>query len=263
MLVTGMAFQTSLAAPTLGIVPAALLLSSDILISAYILSPKLVGAAGGATLASSAAIGAFLLIQYGTPAGVVPPAVCTALLLLRRSGMAIGGADIKCLVSLAVALPSLPGEPLMWPAPQIPVMAVTFWALALCMCYGIRNAVANAIEGNMDASMFSEVRMPISRARTAHVWPAEDAVDGKIRRVGRTGPEAYDRLEKNGARDVAVIPKIPFIVPVAASLAMVMALGDPLCALTRCRGPRSCSGRTRRTCPPPGTPDPRGSPASL
>jgi len=152
-----------------------------------------------------------------------------------------GGADAKCLITLSIMFPLYPsffGLPMIdIPSNQMSQIfvcsiSVLFVAAVLTTPVILYLALRSAKESGLSTRMFSGYRMNILKAENSDVWPLEDIVDGEL--VPIKIPEEkdmssiYARLKEAGCEDVRVTPMIPFIVLIAAALAVVALLGNPL-----------------------------------
>ena len=227
--------------------PLAASVAGTALLAAYMLSPRLVGCAGGLVVASALILfAASYLADPGSPravSGLTAPAMFLIFLVMYRAGVLAGGADAKCLMSVAMVFPWYPvtdGVPALW-APAYPEalvlnpsVSVLLLALVLSAAWGLGAAVRNLRRGEVSRRMFHSYRMTIGEARTAHVWPMERASGGAAA-YGRCGTdekgEVLDGLEAAGRSDVLVTPMIPFVVPAALAFVATMLLGSPFLAL--------------------------------
>lgn len=179
--------------------------------------------------------GEYLIQLYLIPICFVIMYVLFILGILR------GGADAKCFMVMAMVFqtyPSFPGVPLI-SLPSENIMLIISVPLALLfhaalftvigmLIYGMINTFGNGAPWGMK-SMFWK-RMLISEARTSHVWPKQDIVEGKIVYLNYVSDdkEIYDRLEAAGENDIWVTPIIPFMVPTLAALVFVIFVGNIL-----------------------------------
>ncbi len=153
-------------------------------------------------------------------------------------GILPGGADVKCLVSLALLFPVYPsfaGLPLI-PAAGHPAAAVLtfsvsalFLAALLTAAAALPRIAAGVARGERGAVQLTRM-MGVDAARASHVWPVQDVVGGELTPVRCTGDpaEVYDRLAAAGIAEVRVTPMIPFIVPLTAAVLILAVLGNPL-----------------------------------
>lgn len=217
------------------------------LLAAYMFSPRLVGTAGGAAVAVALVLSAVSYLadpgDLRAVANLTAPAMFLIFLAMYRAGVLAGGADAKCMMSVAMVFPWYPvtdGVPALWsPAhPEAlvlnPSVSVLLLALIMSAAWGLGAAVRNIRRGDISRRMFHAYRMPIGEARSAHVWPMERMTGDGVER-GRCGTdekeEVLDGLEAAGRPDVLVTPMIPFVVPAAVAFASTMLLGSPFLAL--------------------------------
>jgi preflagellin peptidase FlaK len=144
--------------------------------------------------------------------------VCYVLfVILFLTGTIKGGADVKCLMSIAIMFPVYPlfGDPLI----AVPLMiskiisfpiAVLFHAAVLSMLLVIPMAARNIMRGDTKfPKLFTGYRMDATKAQNSHVWTMDEnevADDGRI----------------------WVTPKIPFIVPITAAAIFLVFAGNVL-----------------------------------
>lgn len=154
-------------------------------------------------------------------------------------GIVRGGADVKCLICLALMFPVYPSvSPFPLIGPGDPVISgvftfsvsVLFFGTLFVMFLGIRFALINRRAGDTGPGRFTGYMMSIEDARKSHVWPMQDVVDGEVIRCGAfDDPEsAYIRLEAAGLERIWVTPMIPFIIPMTAAAVMLAIAGNPL-----------------------------------
>ena len=155
------------------------------------------------------------------------------------TGLLRGGADAKCLMSLALAFPVYPVSdplPLLWvmDQPESLVanlsMSVLVVSLALSLSSVFYVLCVNLRQGYRGRRMLTAFPMDVGRARTAFVWPVERVADGeKVPcRDYDSREKILDELEAAGIERVMVTPMIPFVVPVAVSFAVVVVLGSSM-----------------------------------
>lgn len=144
-----------------------------------------------------------------------------------------GGADAKALMVLAFLCP--------WPSPQGAVsLAPAVDALAngslLVLVVPLLALMVNLARGRFafPAALLGKP-MPLAKARAAHVWPMQTVgPDGQVRwrywqKAGLADLESdYDSLHRAGLREVWVTAKVPFLVPLAAGLALAWWPGNLL-----------------------------------
>ncbi len=150
-----------------------------------------------------------------------------------------GGADAKCLISLAMLFPLYPS---IWMLPLIdapsvaaqivlpfPVMVLflaSLMSLLVLPYFVVRNIM------NRDLSMpqmLLGTRIPIERAESGHYWPMEAvSPDGSIVKRATPQGEGFEELRTAGAEVVWVTPKIPLLIPLTAAMLLLIILGNPL-----------------------------------
>lgn len=167
-----------------------------------------------------------LAIAYGGAA-----AVAGAMYAFWRLRL-FGGADAKALMVLAFLAP--------WPAPRGVSIQPALDALAngslLMLAVPVACLLANLVRGDFALpAMMLGWRLPLGRARAAHVWPLQRVgADGQVgwvywRKASLDALDAeYDALEAAGVRRVWVQAKVPFLVPLALGLAVAWWKGNLL-----------------------------------
>lgn len=141
-----------------------------------------------------------------------------------------GGADAKALMVLAFLAP--------WPSPSPLSLQPALDALAngslLMVALPALLLAFNLVRGDVAwPAMLLGRPVPIGQARAAHVWPMQRALpDGTVRwrfwqraRLESLDAE-YDALAKAGVTRVWVTAKVPFLVPLAAGLALSWSWGN-------------------------------------
>lgn len=219
-----------------GTLPALLSAVSAAFVAAWVLCDRLSG------IRSMLAVIPALLLSvaaYAVDPGAGAQSAITVVMvalfyILYRTGVVRGGADAKCLMSVAIVYPVYPSSgavPILWDAPMQaaavlnPSVSVMASALALSMLWGIPVVVCNVRAGRIDRRMFHVLRMPAEKARGAFVWP----VDGDAVLYDRSDAEEF--LRRAGPGDVRVTPMIPFVLPLFAACAVTVLAGSPLFAL--------------------------------
>jgi preflagellin peptidase FlaK len=160
-----------------------------------------------------------LALAYGT--AVVVCALLYAMWYFRL----FGGADAKALMVLAFLAP--------WPSPAaLLAIAPALDALAngslLMLAVPVGTLLYNLVRGDLalPAALLGRP-VPIVQARAAHVWPMQRVdADGRVRwrfwqKAGLESLDAeYEALERAGRTTVWTTAKVPFLVPLAAGLAL-------------------------------------------
>jgi preflagellin peptidase FlaK len=143
------------------------------------------------------------------------PVCYVIFVLLFYSGAIKGGADVKCLITLALLFPVYPmffGYPLIEPLPMIQnvisfPLAVLFHAALMSVMPMIPLILRNIIRKDTKLpNMLTGYRMSAEDADKAHVWVTSDVTDGKV----------------------WVTPKIPFIIPITVAVLFVAFVGNIL-----------------------------------
>ena len=141
-----------------------------------------------------------------------------------------GGADAKALMVLAFLAP--------WPSPSAASVQPALDALAngsfLMLAIPVLAALVNLVRGNLAfPALLLGHPVPLEKARAAHVWPMQVVrPDGRLawrfwQRAALESLDAeYDALAKAGVTRVWVTAKVPFLVPLAAGLALSWRWGN-------------------------------------
>lgn len=157
-------------------------------------------------------------VRYGAAAAVA------GLMYLFWRMRLFGGADAKALMVLAFLAP--------WPSPSPTSIQPALDAVAngslLMLGLPVVAFLLNLARGQVAfPAMLLGRPVPLQHARAAHVWPMQRVrEDGSIvwRFWQRAGLESlddeYDALERAGLQTVWVTAKVPFLVPLAAGLAL-------------------------------------------
>lgn len=178
---------------------------------------------------------AVFFIGEGHTAGAISVFACFVFHGAYEFGIVRGGADAKCLMALAIAVPQYP-EPLFSIFPEapgmvesiiIPSVSVLFLASVMsvlgCILYCTVRSRGGSIRGYM---------MPAADVPDSFVWPAERLVNGDRERCGIPDDGDVERIcreyQDAGIDEMFVTPMMPFIVPIAAALAMTALFGNPL-----------------------------------
>lgn len=179
---------------------------------------------------------------------------------MYKVGLLQGGADTKCLMAVALAFQVYPMSehlPVLWevPYPASLIVNPSFSVMTVAMVLSLAGAlyvlVRNLVDGDVGPRMLTTYRMQVAEARDAFVWPAERMSDGVLVpcRGYSEKSEILDGLEDAGVGEVRVTPMLPFVLPLAASFAVVTVFGSPLAALIGARCPPCV--RSSSICPRP------------
>jgi len=169
-----------------------------------------------------------LLWACGAAAGasihyLLVPVFQVLFYLAYLAGLVPGGADAKCLMTVAAVFPFYPAGAGIVGTVLPPAVSALFLATVLTtVSYAVWLIVFR--KGLRE---FPYVRTDIAEARGSFAWILEDFRDGEVVRCGDGGEEALTRLEEAGREDVLVSPMIPFIVPLAAGTVATLVLGCP------------------------------------
>jgi preflagellin peptidase FlaK len=153
------------------------------------------------------------------------------------AGVVKGGADVKCLIVLAMVFrtyPSFLGFPLI-AVPDSGIAAVfqfslmaLFHAALFSLSVGLYYAAVNIRRGDTDLPyMFLGFRMDTCEAKDAHVWPMHKVVDGTVVRTRRAqDPEVLTEIETAGEGRIWVTAMIPFLVPLTVAIIFLTFVGN-------------------------------------
>ncbi len=219
-------------------------LAGCILLASYMLSPRLVGVVGASVFVASVMmfVTGYVLDPGGrlVTAGLAVPAMFLLFLGMYKVGLLAGGADAKCLMSIAMALPLYPdASPLLvwqpaYPGAYVinPSVSILVLALVLTLVWGLRILVRNVRDRNFGRGMLSSYRMDVDDVGDAFVWPVERVVDGHLVRTGPCSNDevkgVLDGLRSAGAREVRVTPMVPFVLPLTVAAVLTVVFGSPL-----------------------------------
>ncbi len=164
-----------------------------------------------------------LVVAYGVAA-----ALCALFYGLWKMRL-FGGADAKALMVLACLQPWPRGGPVPLPAALDALANGSLLMLALPLLY----AASNALRGRFAfPAMFLGTSMPVARAEASHVWPLQRVGrDGRVtwrflHSAGEDVAATYQGLRTAGVATVWVTPKVPFMVPLTAGLAVSWQWGN-------------------------------------
>ena len=163
------------------------------------------------------------ITAYGDPFvrdSLVIPVSYLIFVVMFFTGAIKGGADVKCLISIAILFPHYPemlGCPLIG-IPGYPItlvmsfpMAVLLFASLFSVSAMLSVIIRNLIRGDTKMpNMLIGYKMNRSDTEHSHIWPMK----------GETGSDADDRIW--------VTPKIPFIIPITAAAVFVAFIGNPI-----------------------------------
>ncbi len=188
-----------------------------------------------------------LLIEFQTASYLwqllVIPIVILLFILFYQLDVIKGGADAKALISLAILFPTYPA---IGPFPLIPIppdpvqfafpfaLLVLFNAALVMLALPIAFLIINLKRRDVRFPlMFFGYKMEISQARNKFVWPMEKLENGRKRFIlmpkdDDSDEEIINELESSGEKEMWVTPKIPFLIPITASLVISTLIGNLL-----------------------------------
>ena len=218
----------------------------SVMLTACMLSERLDGPRALTVIAAAAVLMPVPVLAEDTGwqryAGVSALAMYLLFYAMYVTGLLRGGADAKCLMSLALAFPVYPVPdplPLLWVVDQPgslvanPSMSVMVVSLALSLSSVLYVLYVNLRQGHRGRRMLTAFPMDVGRARAAFVWPVERVADGVTVpcRDYDSKEKILDELESAGIERVMVTPMIPFVVPAAVSFVAIVVLGSPMAPL--------------------------------
>ncbi|MCQ2084584.1 MAG: hypothetical protein MJZ21_00370 [archaeon] len=168
-----------------------------------------------------------------------PVLFSTFFLVMYWLGIIRGGADTKCLIVCAMAVPVYPEWVAMTDvldilnmvfAPSVAMMFIaSIMSVACCSVY------CSARSLSCGSIRFNGYRLPVTDVGSHFVWPMEDIEDGKVVRCAipedKSIGEICTRFERAGVKDILVTPMVPFLVPLTVAFVMIMVLGSPFTLL--------------------------------
>jgi archaeal preflagellin peptidase FlaK len=200
----------------------------------------------------SFAILAFLLSQFWNDGYIwqlmVIPILFVIIFLLYQFNIIKGGADAKALMAIALLIPRYP---MIGPFPLVQVtvdatqyimpfaILVLFNAALLTLVVPLVMLVYNMIKRDVKVpAMLFGYTMDLPDARKKFVWPMEYVKDGVVRmsvfvKSDDSTEEQINQLEAAGKTRIWVTPKIPFLIPITASLLFSTIVGNIIFFLVR------------------------------
>jgi preflagellin peptidase FlaK len=193
----------------------------------------------------SFAVLAFLLSQFWNDGYMwqlmVIPILFVLIFFLYQSNIIKGGADAKALMAIALIIPRYP---IIGPFPLIHVtvdatqyimpfaILVLFNAALLTLVVPLVMLFYNLSKRDVKfPAMLFGYTMDLPDARTKFVWPMEYIKDGEVKisafvKSEDSTEEQIDQLEAAGRKRIWVTPKIPFLIPITASLLFSSIVGN-------------------------------------
>ncbi len=193
---------------------------------------------------------AFALILLGAAIGVIglegmryelltPFILYWMFVLLYVFDVIKGGADAKCLISLALLFPLYPGlwslpllglptelAQLLLPFPLMVLFLASVLSITILPYFLMRNIIRRDIR--FPQSLLGK-RIPIDVAEKGHYWPMERVrEDGTVEVKSTPQGEDFNALRQAGAGMVWVTPKIPLLIPMTVALVILIIIGNPL-----------------------------------
>jgi preflagellin peptidase FlaK len=169
--------------------------------------------------------------------------------LLFQFGVIKGGADAKALIALALLFPSYPiidhlpiiQAPTVLAQQVFPfALLILFNAALLSLAIPIILFFYNLAHREIKVpAMLLGYRTDLRSARAKFVWPMERLEDGQPKMIlfprGDTDENTatFDMLEAGGVDRIWVTPKVPFLIPITASIVFSVLVGNILFLLLR------------------------------
>jgi Flp pilus assembly protein protease CpaA len=157
-----------------------------------------------------------------------------------------GGADVKCLMSLAAIFPWYPADlgisfgPFHEALSDIDLLAyispvhlgvLINGALVTVILLGVALPIRNLVDGTFHPlRSWTSYWLGIDRVLGSHVWIIGGYEMGKDRKIDPS-PRIVSDLRKKGVQKVRVTPKVPFILSLTVGLALQITLGNLVLAL--------------------------------
>jgi preflagellin peptidase FlaK len=192
-------------------------------------------------ITSLVALGYLWLDNPYFPNLFIVPVLMLFIVIMYTLDMIRGGADAKALLALAIVFPTYPvivSLPLISPArseidlvfPFTLAVLVTAAIIVALLPIGFAAKNLTAREFNFPYG-FLGYKMDVASLKGKQVWLMENVEDGKL--VRHTRPRSNEELEKEidllkaaGVSRVWVTPKVPFIIPITASLIFTAVVGN-------------------------------------
>lgn len=179
---------------------------------------------------------------------MIVPIMFLIFILLYQFDIIKGGADAKALIALAILFPlyplidTLPLIHLPYDAAQFVLpfpLLILFNAAVLTIAVPVFLFFYNMAKRDIRfPAMLFGYKLPLAEAKTKFVWPMERIENGVVKfsvfPKGSDFTEAeFDHLAAVGLQVIWVTPKIPFLIPIAASLLFSVIIGNVLFLLIR------------------------------
>jgi preflagellin peptidase FlaK len=171
------------------------------------------------------------------------PVLMLFIVIMYLLDLIRGGADAKALLALSIVFPTYPvigslplinpettGIELVMPFTFAVLVTAAIIVALLPVGFAVRNLAAR--EFKLPYGLLG-YKMEVATLKGKHVWLMENIEDGKL--VMHTRPRRNEDLEKElellkttGISRVWVTPKVPFIIPITASLVFTAIVGNLL-----------------------------------
>jgi preflagellin peptidase FlaK len=179
---------------------------------------------------------------------MIVPIMFLIFILLYQFDIIKGGADAKALIALAILFPlyplidTLPLIHLPYDAAQFVLpfpLLILFNAAVLTIAVPVFLLFYNLTMKDVRfPAMLFGYKLPVAEAKNKFVWPMERIENGALKfsvfpKGSEFTAEEFDQLTAAGLKEIWVTPKIPFLIPIAASLLFSVIIGNVLFLLIR------------------------------
>jgi preflagellin peptidase FlaK len=179
---------------------------------------------------------------------MIVPIMFLIFILLYQFDIIKGGADAKALIALAILFPlyplidTLPLVHLPYDAAQFVLpfpLLILFNAAVLTIAVPVFLLFYNLTKKDVRfPAMLFGYKLPVAEAKNKFVWPMERIENGALKfsvfpKGSEFTAEEFDHLTAAGLEEIWVTPKIPFLIPIAASLLFSVIIGNVLFLLIR------------------------------
>jgi len=175
------------------------------------------------------------------------PILFLLFILLYQFDVIKGGADAKALIALAILFPLYPvidGLPLIALPSELSQfvlpfpMLVLFNAALATLVMPVAFILYNLVKGDVGLPMLFGYRVAVDDAQGRFVWPMERMVGGERRvtyfpKSSEDTAAQLEELRSAGAGEIWVTPKLPFLIPITASLVFSAVVGNLFFLLMR------------------------------
>jgi archaeal preflagellin peptidase FlaK len=174
---------------------------------------------------------------------MIVPIMFLVFILLYQFDIIKGGADAKALIALAILFPLYPlidtlplihvpydAAQFVLPFPLLILFNAAVMTIAVPVFLLFYNLAKRQVR--FPAMLFG-YKLPLAEAKKKFVWPMERVENGALKfsvfpKASESTESEFDMLAAAGLQEVWVTPKIPFLVPIAASLLFSAIVGNLL-----------------------------------